>query len=43
MAPKGFSFGINADKTQMLALGDAIKARLEMERVFNKDYSKFGL
>ena len=34
MAPKGFSFGINADKTQMLALGDAIKARLEMERDF---------
>lgn len=33
MAPKGFSFGI--DKQQTLALGDAVKARLEMERDFD--------
>ena len=29
--PKGMSFGIQNDKKQMLALGDAIKARLELE------------
>ena len=34
MAPKGFSFGIQSDKQQMLALGDAVRARLEMERDF---------
>ena len=33
MAPKGFSFGV--DKKQMVALGDAVKARLEMERDFD--------